>query len=297
MTYLINLLNFKSTRERDDFIIAILVILFFAWLTWWLYPKFTSSAPTADMQPNIQEASGILLTQSKDSDGDGILDKDDLCKDVAGIAPDGCPSDADGDGITDSQDLCPTVAGKSKNGCPLDSDNDGIYDKEDACPQLAGTVATKGCPIDSDEDGVYDIHDKCPNRAGLESLDGCPEVIIEEEERKLLEEAIQGVEFKTGSHKLLRSSRSMLYRIVKIMKKYPDYKLEIIGHTDNTGDAAKNKTLSIQRAKTCFEYFVLNEIEVDRISYKGYGQKQPLESNDTEEGRSKNRRVEFNLSY
>lgn len=108
----------------------------------------------------------------KDTDGDGIIDKNDACPAVAGVASaKGCP-DADGDGIADSQDACPQVAGLVDfKGCP-DSDSDGITDAEDACPKEAGLPALKGCP-DSDGDGIADKDDACPQVAGISAFDGC----------------------------------------------------------------------------------------------------------------------------
>lgn len=110
----------------------------------------------------------------KDTDGDGVRDKDDLCPDAYGkVNLDGCP-DKDNDGIADKDDACPNVAGEAEfKGCP-DTDGDGIIDSEDACPDAAGKIALKGCP-DTDNDGVADKDDKCPNVPGLEELAGCPD--------------------------------------------------------------------------------------------------------------------------
>ena len=110
----------------------------------------------------------------KDTDGDGIYDKDDACPEVAGLKEfQGCP-DTDGDGLQDKEDSCPEVAGpKEFNGCP-DTDGDKIIDKDDACPDVAGLAAFNGCP-DTDGDGVADKDDKCPDVAGLKSMMGCPD--------------------------------------------------------------------------------------------------------------------------
>lgn len=111
-----------------------------------------------------------------DRDGDGILDTEDLCPDVPGIAAlNGCP-DQDGDGITDASDKCPDVAGVAEfEGCP-DTDGDGIPDAEDKCPEEAGPADNGGCPIrDRDGDGVVDADDNCPDEAGTADNNGCPE--------------------------------------------------------------------------------------------------------------------------
>ena len=110
----------------------------------------------------------------KDTDGDGVRDKDDLCLDTFGkVTLAGCP-DKDNDGIADKDDACPDIAGEAEfKGCP-DTDGDGIIDSEDACPNIAGKIELKGCP-DSDKDGVADKDDKCPNAAGTKELAGCPD--------------------------------------------------------------------------------------------------------------------------
>ena len=111
---------------------------------------------------------------AKDTDKDGVKDKDDLCPEIPGkVELAGCP-DKDNDGIADKDDACPDVAGKPEfKGCP-DTDGDGIIDSEDACPTVAGPKELKGCP-DKDGDSVADKDDKCPDVAGKKELAGCPD--------------------------------------------------------------------------------------------------------------------------
>lgn len=116
----------------------------------------------------------VELAGCPDKDNDGIADKDDACPDVAG-KPEfkGCP-DTDGDGIIDSEDVCPTVAGlKELKGCP-DKDGDGIADKDDKCPDVPGKKELAGCP-DKDGDGIADKDDACPDVKGLAKFNGCPD--------------------------------------------------------------------------------------------------------------------------
>ncbi|WP_198520250.1 OmpA family protein [Flavobacterium sp. 5] len=114
----------------------------------------------------------------KDSDNDGVADKDDKCPDTpVGVAVNktGCPLDKDIDGVADYLDKCPDLAGLSAlNGCP-DRDIDGVSDAEDRCPDVAGLLILKGCP-DVDKDGVADIDDKCANTIVGYKVDasGCP---------------------------------------------------------------------------------------------------------------------------
>lgn len=119
-----------------------------------------------------------LVDEIKDSDNDGVSDKNDKCPNTpAGVAVDktGCPFDKDIDGVADYKDECPTLAGSATmNGCP-DTDKDGIADSKDRCPDVAGPANLKGCQ-DVDKDGVADIDDTCPNTtAGYKvNASGCP---------------------------------------------------------------------------------------------------------------------------
>lgn len=108
----------------------------------------------------------------KDSDKDGVPDKEDTCPWIAGSPlAKGCP-DADNDGVEDAEDLCPDETGLPElNGCP-DTDGDGIADLSDGCPLEFGYFDTDGCP-DRDNDCVIDSLDLCPDVEGLAIYDGC----------------------------------------------------------------------------------------------------------------------------
>ena len=77
------------------------------------------------------------------------------------------------------------------------------------------------------------------------------------------------------------------------MKNHPELKFSVEGHTDNTGNAASNQTLSEARAKSVRDQLVQLGIDGSRLSSKGHGMNKPIDKNDTSEGRAKNRRVEF----
>ena len=233
-----------------------------------------------------------------DTDKDGIVDSLDACPDVPGLAAfNGCP-DSDGDGIPDKDDKCPQVKGIAKyQGCPVpDTDKDGINDEEDKCPNEAGVAKYQGCPIpDSDGDGVNDEEDKCPALAGPASNQGCPE--IKEEVKKRIDVAAKNVFFATGSSKLLAKSFKSLNEVVKILNEDPNLKLDIEGHTDNTGKPDKNQILSEQRAKSVLDYLTSKGIDPSRLISAGYGQDRPVADNKTAAGRAKNRRVDLTLHY
>ena len=101
--------------------------------------------------------------------------------------------------------------------------------------------------------------------------------------------------FATSSDKIVSSDKEGIDEIVKFMLKYPYVFLEIHGHTDNEGTPDFNKDLSISRAKAAKKLIVANEIAPGRIVIRGFGDTKPIVSNDTEEGKAKNRRIEFHI--
>ncbi len=229
-----------------------------------------------------------------DRDNDGVPDSTDACPDVPGtIALKGCP-DTDGDGIADKDDKCPTVAGIAKyQGCPIpDTDGDGINDEQDKCPTVAGVARYQGCPIpDTDGDGVNDEVDKCPTEAGPASNFGCP--VIATEIINKINMSAKNLFFATGSAKLLAKSNASLNNVVAILKANPTYKVDIAGHTDNTGKAEKNQLLSEARANSVKAYLVSKGVDEARLIAAGFGVDKPLADNKTAAGRAKNRRVEM----
>lgn len=238
-----------------------------------------------------------------DSDGDGVADDIDRCPntpDSVKVNEFGCPIDSDGDGVPDYLDKCPdTPKGKKvdKMGCPLDSDGDGVNDINDKCPDTPEGVKVdlKGCPFDADGDGVPDYIDKCPNIKGSFENFGCPD--ISPNTKSILEQAKYGIEFESNKSVIKKTSYPILDRIVRVMKNNPTYILHIAGHTDNIGKPEKNLELSQDRAAAVAQYLKSKGIRASRLRNTGFGEKKPVASNDTEEGRAKNRRVEFEIEF
>ena len=229
-----------------------------------------------------------------DTDGDGIEDAKDDCPNEAGLAEfNGCP-DSDGDGIADKNDDCPTVKGlASLRGCP-DADGDGVADSKDNCPNEAGPAANNGCPWpDTDGDGVADKDDLCPDKVGTVANNGCPEVT--EAVQKALNAYAKTILFDTGKSSIKPQSEKVLADIVAILKEYPNAKFTVEGHTDSVGSEKTNQSLSEARALSVKEYLVANGVDEFRLSSKGYGESKPIDSNKTAAGRANNRRVEINL--
>jgi len=261
----------------------------------------------------------------EDPDKDGIVGALDQCptdpedKD-AFQDEDGCPEpDNDADGILDPNDKCPTQAEdkdgfQDDDGCPdADNDGDGIADGSDRCPlepeDKDNFQDDDGCPDpDNDGDGVLDATDKCVDqpetRNGYQDEDGCPDEIPEKV--KKFTGAIQGINFRTNSAELLKTSNRTLDSAVAVLKEFPDLKLEIQGHTDDVaikkgGKFADNLELSQARAESVREYFIKKGIDQGRVSAKGLGDSVPvlapagLKGRKLTTARSKNRRVEFQL--
>ena len=267
----------------------------FAGLTFKFGGKDTDGDGIYDKDDLCPEVAGPKeLNGCPDTDGDGVLDKDDACVDVAGLAAfNGCP-DTDGDGIQDSADACPDVAGlKNLNGCP-DADGDGIADKEDKCPTVAGPKANGGCPWpDTDGDGVLDKDDKCPSVKGTVANNGCPEMT--EEQIVKLNAYAKTILFNSGKSSFKQETFPVLQSITAILKEFPSSKFSIEGHTDSDGKDAMNQKLSEDRAAAVKNYLIENGIAADRLTSSGFGETKPIDSNKTAKGKANNRRVEVLL--
>ena len=262
--------------------------------------------------PGVKTASSETNGCPADTDLDGVPDNVDACATVPGVrTPDartnGCPADADDDGVPDVEDTCPRQPGKRTDsprtsGCP-DLDNDGIIDIHDACPDVPGVGNTdrkkNGCPpsTDRDNDGINDDVDACPDEAGKADPDpkknGCPKAFLKGGSIEITEQ----VKFKTGSAELDgKASDELLGAVKAVLESHPDVKkLRVEGHTDNKGEAANNKRLSQQRAETVAKWLTDHGIDKARLSSAGFGSEKPIDSNDTEPGRTNNRRVEFHV--
>jgi len=265
----------------------------------------------------------IYVGKGKDSDHDGIPDRDDDCPYAYGLPKfNGCP-DTDGDGIPDKEDQCPRVPGLAKfNGCP-DTDGDGIPDKEDSCPYEAGPIALHGCP-DRDGDGIPDKYDLCPDKPGLAIYKGCPDTdgdgvpdnedlcpdvpgpkenrgcpYPKPEPAPVVEQGPKvstPIRFQVNKTIIHKDSYPVLEQAVKKLNEDKEAFIVVDGYTDITGTTGYNKALSLKRANAVKEHLVKMGIKPSRIKVVGHGSKSPAASNETEEGRKLNRRAVMHLS-
>ena len=214
------------------------------------------------------------------------------------------PVDSDGDGVFDPSDLCPNTppgTAVDATGCPaapVDTDGDGVLDAIDQCPGTpAGTVVDgTGCPPpvagvnpDLDADGVRNELDKCPGTPPSFKVDvvGC---MVEQTV------ALQNVNFEFGSDQLTTGAKTILDGIGGSLLAQTTVKVLVTGHTDALGPQTFNLALSQRRAKSVMLYLVGKGVEPTRLSADGEGEFSPVASNDTEEGRAQNRRVEFKIT-
>lgn len=273
----------------------------------------------------------VFLGGPKDSDGDGVPDSRDACPGTPrGVEVDatGCPFDYDGDGVAAYLDNCPntpTGAMVDASGCPADSDSDGVFDGIDQCPATpqGATVDARGCPSDRDGDGVFFGIDVCPNTpAGVivdatgcpldtdsdgvfDGIDQCPSTPagreVDERGCTVVQAGVaagllvlDNVEFAFDSATLRPASLVTLNEVGQALMTRPEASVEIQGHTDAVGSAAYNMLLSQRRAEAVRDYLLANfDFSPDQFTSKGYGEADPIASNETDAGRARNRRVQF----
>lgn len=142
--------------------------------------------------------------------------------------------------------------------------------------------------LDSDGDGVVDDRDECPGTPAGTRVDGvgCPLP-------KIID--LRGVTFEFNKTRLRPDAVTILDWATGILKKYPDMQVEVAGHTDSIGSDTYNQTLSEGRAQAVREYFIQHGVPASQMSARGYGESEPIDSNETEDGREHNRRVELRV--
>jgi len=165
-----------------------------------------------------------------------------------------------------------------------------VPDTRDECPNTpAGVkVDARGCPLDSDGDGVADYLDQCPGTPKGFKVDavGC---IIEQTV------ILRTVNFEFNKDTLTTEAKDTLDLVAAGMASQPKLTVIISGHTDSVGADAYNQKLSLKRAEVVRAYMVGKGVAEVRLKAEGYGESKPIASNDTEEGRAENRRVEFQV--
>lgn len=226
------------------------------------------------------------------------------CEEAAPYAMEIHERDSDLDGIPDVSDRCPNAAEdmdgfEDTDGCPdVDNDGDGVPDVDDDCPNMAedfdGFNDMDGCPdVDNDGDGIRDVDDKCPNAAEtfnqFDDTDGCPDA-------QPMTLPLAYINFKYNTAEISGADPiPVLEEVARLMKQNPSMQVKVVGHTDSRGADQYNQSLSVRRAEAVRDYLVKRGVEASRFQTEGMGEAQPVDSNDTEIGMARNRRIEFKV--
>ena len=274
--------------------------------TAFLFGGDDSRAPDLLLVGGVSLSLELLETEGEaDTDGDGLSDARE-----AELGTDPTNDDTDGDGLpdgveadTDTSPLERDTDGDGLNDGREDANRNGVLDPGETDPRRSDTDGG-GMPDpdevrdpsqdpryaeddDTDRDGVPNHLDACAGTEEGAEVDGagCPPL----GDRLTLE----GVQFRSGSAEILPESEAVLQRTLETLRRVPDVRLEIAGYTDDRGGARANRRLSQRRARAVLRWFVEHGLDGARFEARGYGEADPVDTNDTPEGRARNRRIEL----
>lgn len=254
-----------------------------------------AQVPVVTPTPVVQQRPVDLKTI--DSDGDGISDYDEINL----YKTDPRKADTDGDGLSDYAELMQHRTDPLK----VDTDGDGISDQAEVT-----SYNTNPLKKDSDGDSLSDydeitkyktnplladtdkgsVNDAEEIAAGTNPLDPRDDVLDLSVGASF---SLEGILFETAKATILTESLPILEKAYTALAANPDVKVLITGHTDSVGNDASNMTLSLDRANSVRNWLIEKGISAERIRAEGRGETMPRATNDTEEGRAQNRRIEF----
>jgi outer membrane protein OmpA-like peptidoglycan-associated protein len=278
-------------------------------VTIYLGDRSTAVQPTAPVQvaPKDSDNDGLMDNDetaiyntnpnNPDTDGDGLTDGDEVRK----YQTDPTNADTDNDGLKDGAEVLtyhtdPKVKDSDQDGCidgdevlsmktdPIRQDTDG--DKLSDCDEV-NVYRTNPLIVDTDGDSVDDGTEV---RNGTDPL--VPDVLRINDNQPII---LEGILFKTNSADIEPESEQPLQKALNTLKVNPNLKIEIQGHTDDVGNNATNMRLSQARANSVRDWLVSRGIDPNRLTARGYGEDKPLVPNTSQETRSKNRRIQFDI--
>ncbi|MFT5354277.1 MAG: outer membrane protein OmpA-like peptidoglycan-associated protein [Polyangiales bacterium] len=225
-------------------------------------------------------------TDPYDDDTDGDLISDGV-EDATGTNPKERDTDNDGlnDGIEDSNQNGTLDAGETDPRLG-DTDGGGMSDPDEV--RTVGQDPQYAEDDDSDSDGVANNFDSCPGTPAETEVNGvgcppAPEAFT-----------LEGVRFQSNRANILDESESTLLEALETLRRMPeDSRFEIVGHTDDQGESGANQRLSRERAEAILRWLIEHGLDRGRFEVRGFGEEQPIDTNDTDEGRAHNRRIEF----
>ncbi len=209
-----------------------------------------------------------------DTDGDGLSDGDEVLK----YRTNPLKADTDGDGLSDGLEVNQYKTDPLK----ADTDGDGLSDYDEVMVHR-----TDPLKIDTDGGGM---NDGAEIKVGKNPLDPKDDLLDLSKATKIV---LEGIQFATAKATILEESVAVLEKVQASMLAFPDVNVTIAGHTDSVGSDDDNRTLSLRRAQAVKDWLVARSISASRIKVVGKGEAEPIATNDTAEGRAKNRRIEF----
>lgn len=249
-----------------------------------VFERFTDPARADSDEDGLTDGDEIARhstdPRKTDSDGDGLTDGDEVTK----HGSDPLRVDTDGDGLTDWEE----IRQSNTNPARPDTDADGLGDGDEVKRHR-----TNPNLIDTDGGGVNDGAEINRRTNPLLSSDDIGRESAMFERGKV--HVLEGVRFQGNTATLEPSSRTTLEKVFIALVANPDISVDILGHTDNRGNAASNDRLSLLRAEAVKAWLVKKGIASSRLTTVGKGGAQPVASNETPEGREKNRRIEFRI--
>ena len=277
-----------------------------------------------DNKDKCPQLKGVFeLGGCPDRDRDGIVDLQDECPDIPGtIYNGGCPEFSQLH-ILDNRGRTVTVVNENSSGefivRGLPHDNNYYYlleSRKEEIPNPIYITIINGegehrIEAELGESGFYEVKKPEPqvvensNTTENEVVEPVEEetveepehdeVVLKKEEKEVIDNAFNNLEFETGKSIIKESSYPSLLQLVKLLDANNSYKLYLVGHTDNVGDAMSNLLLSKKRADAVRNFLVQFGIDENRFIVNFEGENKPIANNETEDGRQKNRRVEMTV--
>lgn len=218
---------------------------------------------------------------NKDTDGDSLNDGDEVMK----YSTNPLNKDSDSDELTDGDEIQKYLTLPNN----ADTDSDGLKDGAEVL-----THKTDPKMVDTDLGSIGDGVEVGRGTNPLNRADDVPPAPVVEERVKVGQViTLEGINFATNSYEISSLAEDKLEIALSSLRDNPAVEVEIIGHTDNTGGRDHNMQLSLNRAESVKQWFVSQGIAASRITTIGMGPDDPISSNDSEEGRFQNRRIDF----
>ena len=281
---------------KDDWLLGLFVTWFFVLTGLGVYQLQGDAASTSDQQDVAltADAQADIETQTNES----MTDKAQRSQETSPLKSTKAQAGQDQrDPSRESATVAETREQPEAQGS-TDTDGERVDDVRDRCEDTAAGmgVGADGCrltgrlrdPVDKDEDQVAEYLDECPRTVEGAKVDekGCAQI---EQPLARLEDVL----FESGRAALRPRAKETLTELVSILENNPDIRVRLEGYTDNVGNESSNEMLSQKRAKSIKAYLVSEGIDGSRIKTIGMGESNPIATNETEQGRAQNRRVDI----